>query len=130
MRISVIILLAILTLVSCNNKKESTASIEKTFCNPLNISYRFCLDEPSRREAADPTMVVYKDKYFLFASKSGGYWYSDDLLNWTFIETNEIPVEEYARLLSVKMIYFIFWLLQMRKVLCTRPVIHCGRNGK
>ncbi|MBP7507041.1 MAG: family 43 glycosylhydrolase [Prolixibacteraceae bacterium] len=96
MRISVIILLAILTLVSCNNKKESTASIEKTFCNPLNISYRFCLDEPSRREAADPTMVVYKDKYFLFASKSGGYWYSDDLLNWTFIETNEIPVEEYA----------------------------------
>lgn len=96
MRGSLIILLAIVTLVSCRDKKESVINTEKTFCNPLNISYRFCLDEPSRREAADPTMIVYKGKYFLFASKSGGYWYSDDLLKWNFIETNEIPVEEYA----------------------------------
>jgi hypothetical protein len=96
MRASLYILLAIVTLVSCRDKKESVINTEKTFCNPLNISYRFCLDEPSRREAADPTMVVYKGKYFLFASKSGGYWYSDDLLKWNFIETNEIPVEEYA----------------------------------
>ena len=34
--------------------------------------------------------------YYLFASKSGGYWYSDDLASWTFIRTNEIPTEEYA----------------------------------
>jgi len=73
------------------NKKDS-----ETFCNPVNISYRFCLDKPSRREAADPTIVWYKDRFFLFASKSGGYWHSQDLINWTFIKNNKIPVEDYA----------------------------------
>ncbi len=68
----------------------------KTFCNPVNLSYRFCLDEPSRREAADPSIVWFRDRYFLFASKSGGYWHSKDLTDWTFIETTEIPIEEYA----------------------------------
>ena len=54
-----------------------------TFCNPLNLDYRFQLDEPSRREAADPTMVVFDGQYWLFASKSGGYWHSRDLVQWT-----------------------------------------------
>jgi xylan 1,4-beta-xylosidase len=67
-----------------------------TYCNPLNLSYRFCTEEPSRREAADPSVVRFRDLYFLFVSKSGGYWYSSDLKEWKFIETNEIPVEEYA----------------------------------
>jgi hypothetical protein len=67
-----------------------------TYCNPVDISYRFCLDEPSRREAADPSVVWFKDRYYLFASKSGGYWHSKDLNGWSFVETNEIPVEEYA----------------------------------
>lgn len=68
----------------------------KTFCNPLNISYRFRPEEPSRREAADPTIVVFKDKYYLFASKSGGYWVSDDLIKWKFITNNDLPWESYA----------------------------------
>ncbi len=53
-------------------------------------------EEPSRREAADPSIVWFKDRYFLFASKSGGYFHSKDLASWTLIETNQIPVEEYA----------------------------------
>ena len=53
-----------------------TAFAQTTICNPVNLSYRFCLDAPSRREAADPTMVVFKGEYFLFASKSGGYFHS------------------------------------------------------
>ena len=67
-----------------------------TYCNPVDISYRFSLDTPSRREAADPTVVRYNDLYLLFASKSGGYWYSKDLADWKFIETSQIPTEEYA----------------------------------
>jgi xylan 1,4-beta-xylosidase len=54
------------------------------------------MEEPSRREAADPTAIWFKDRYYLFASKSGGYWHSKDLTSWTFIETSEIPIEEYA----------------------------------
>lgn len=66
------------------------------YCNPLNISYRFCLDQPSRREAADPTVILFKDNYYLFASKSGGYWYSSDLATWNFVTTPDLPLENYA----------------------------------
>lgn len=86
----------ILLLFSCKSGSAPRETEFQTFCNPLDLSYRFCLDEPSRREAADPTMVWFRDRYFLFASKSGGYWHSKDLLHWTFIETADIPVEEYA----------------------------------
>jgi xylan 1,4-beta-xylosidase len=68
----------------------------QVYCNPLNISYRFCLDQPSRREAADPTVILYKDNYYLFASKSGGYWYSADLATWNFVTTSDLPLENYA----------------------------------
>jgi len=94
-RISIILILSCF-LIGCQNKQISGNSNLTTFSNPINISYRFCLDEPSRREAADPTIVLFKDNYFLFASKSGGYWHSKDLNTWTFIETTEIPTEEYA----------------------------------
>jgi xylan 1,4-beta-xylosidase len=67
-----------------------------TYCNPVDLDYRFALDEPSRREAADPTLVVYHGEYWLFASKSGGYWHSTDLQSWKHIEGNGYPVEVYA----------------------------------
>jgi xylan 1,4-beta-xylosidase len=69
---------------------------QTTICNPMNLSYRFMLDTPSRREAADPTMVVYKGEYYLFASKSGGYFHSTDLVNWDLITTKDLPLEDYA----------------------------------
>lgn len=83
-------------LAGCSPAASPDKEAVETFCNPVNISYRFALDEPSRREAADPTVVWFRDRYYLFASKSGGYWHSEDLTEWTFIETNEIPTEEYA----------------------------------
>ena len=54
--------------------EDETAAVDnqtRTMCNPLNLGYRFRLEAPSRREAADPTMVVFERTYFLFASKSG-----------------------------------------------------------
>jgi hypothetical protein len=69
---------------------------QTTICNPLNLNYRFQLNNPSRREAADPAVVLFKGKYFLFASKSGGYWVSENLINWTFITTTDLPLEDYA----------------------------------
>ncbi|MBN2275833.1 MAG: family 43 glycosylhydrolase [Bacteroidales bacterium] len=92
----IIILVFTCCLTGCRINLVSMYENPETYCNPVNISYRFCLDEPSRREAADPTVISFKEQYFLFASKSGGYWYSGDLEQWTFIESDEIPVEEYA----------------------------------
>ncbi|MDP2193865.1 MAG: family 43 glycosylhydrolase, partial [Alphaproteobacteria bacterium] len=50
----------------------------------------------SYREAADPTMTMYKDKYILYASHSGGYWSSDDMLEWKHIPIKSLPIEDYA----------------------------------
>ncbi len=70
-----------------------------TICNPVNISYRFRLPEWTQtpcREAADPSVVFYKDEFLLFASKSGGYWHSPDLRSWQFVASRVLPVEDYA----------------------------------
>lgn len=77
-------------------KKDLVNTNPTTLCNPVNLSYRFCLDAPSRREAADPAMVVYKGEYYLFVSKSGGYFHSTDMMSWDLITTNDLPLEDYA----------------------------------
>lgn len=45
----------------------------------MNLNYRFMVDAVDAREAADPVMVLFKDDYYLFASRSGGYWWSNDI---------------------------------------------------
>lgn len=67
-----------------------------TFCNPLNLNYRFQKMSKLVREAADPVLLVYKNDYYLFASKSGGYWWSKDMTDWTLVEATELPLEAYA----------------------------------
>ena len=67
-----------------------------TFCNPIDIDYRFMVDTPSRREAADPVITLFNDEYYLFASKSGGYWHSADLRDWKLVVPEGFPLEDYA----------------------------------
>lgn len=78
-----------------------TAGAADYYCNPIDIPYRYSLEanspgSPSFREAADPTVVVYKGEYYLFASKCGAYYHSPDLVNWTEIRTDDLPMEGYA----------------------------------
>jgi hypothetical protein len=39
----------------------------------------------SYRSGADPAVVRFRDEYYMFVTRSLGYWHSTDLLNWTFI---------------------------------------------
>ena len=96
-----VLLILIVCLVSSNLLMPIEAKSQQTFCNPLNISYRFQLTKPSRRTAADPVIVLYKDTYYLFATASGGYWYSKDLLKWNFITTKDLPFEKDAPSVAV-----------------------------
>jgi len=90
-KISVIYLLI---LISCS---AGITQDTKTYCNPLDLNYRFQFtDSTSYREAADPSMIRYSDKYILFVSHSGGYWYSDDLLGWNYLPVKSLPIEDYA----------------------------------
>jgi len=72
-----------------------------TYCNPLDLPYRFQWETPSRREAADPTLVRFQGEYWLFASKSGGYWHSGDLSGWQFVKPTGLPLEDYAPTVEV-----------------------------
>ena len=83
----------------------------QTFCNPLDLPYRFQLDAPNRREAADPTLVRFNGEYWLFASKSGGYWHSSDMIHWQFVVPTGLPLEDYAPTVAIldgRMIFTAF----------------------
>lgn len=67
-----------------------------TFANPLDLDYRFMPMLPSRRQAADPLVVIHGDEYYLFASKSGGYWVSPDMREWKLVVPTGLPMEDYA----------------------------------
>lgn len=72
-----------------------------TYCNPLDLNYRYQhMKEGPRaagfREGADPTLVCFKDTYYLFVSMSAGFWYSDDLLHWDFHPDTELLIYDYA----------------------------------
>jgi xylan 1,4-beta-xylosidase len=78
-------------------QKSGKPSRFDTYSNPMDLAYRFQLSPVSRREAADPTMVFFDKQYWLFPSKSGGYWHSPDLLHWDFIAfKGGYPAESYA----------------------------------
>ena len=68
----------------------------QTYCNPLNLSYQYGSDPKTNPDLADPTIELYKDNYFLFASNAGGYWYSGDLLSWKFVTAENLPLENLA----------------------------------
>ena len=68
----------------------------RTFANPIDIDYRFMTSPPSRREAADPAIILFQGDYYLFASKSGGYWYSSDMIDWKFVKPEGLDIEAYA----------------------------------
>ena len=62
--------------------EPSPLSATKSFCNPLNLDYGW--SAKGFRHSADPVIVLFKDRYYLFATDDvPGYRVSDDLLTWT-----------------------------------------------
>lgn len=63
-----------------------------TYCNPLNVDYTYMIynadKDISYRSGADPAVVQFKGEYYMFVTRSNGYWHSSDLQNWDFITPN------------------------------------------
>ncbi|MEC7752520.1 MULTISPECIES: family 43 glycosylhydrolase [Roseivirga] len=62
----------------------------KTYCNPLDIDYTYMShyranNNVSYRSGADPAIVNFKGTYYMFVTRSHGYWASEDMSNWRFI---------------------------------------------
>ena len=77
----------------------------KYYCNPINVNYRYQFNADPRkhgelqicREAADPSMILFKGRYYIFASMTLGVWVSDDLVNWENHRLpEELPLYDYA----------------------------------
>lgn len=61
----------------------------QTYCNPLNVDYTYMVYDAHRglsyRSGADPAVVRFRNEYYMFVTRSLGYWHSTDMHNWTFI---------------------------------------------
>ena len=78
------------------------------YCNPLNLPYRYNFQKPNMpglgeaklsvyREAADPTLELFRGRYWLFPSMTRGFYVSDDMADWEYHELKApIPVFDYA----------------------------------
>lgn len=66
------------------------SGVRQTYCNPINIDYGYTpipnfSNWGRHRATADPVIVNYKGDYYLFSTNQWGYWWSNDMLNWKFI---------------------------------------------
>ncbi len=76
----------------------------KYFCNPVNINYRYQFNADPRmsrlqicREAADPSMICFQGRYYIFASMNLSVWVSEDLAHWESYRLPEnLPLYDYA----------------------------------
>ncbi len=80
------------------------------YCNPINVEYKyqFIRSNPAAvgpdgpplqisREAADPSLILFRGKYYIFASMTLSVWVSDDLVHWTVHPLpEELPLYDYA----------------------------------
>lgn len=86
-RISLIAGLLSLGLLT-NARAQDTQS--STYCNPINVDYTYMIYDAHRdisyRSGADPAVVSFRGEYYMFVTRSLGYWHSTDLMNWQFIQ--------------------------------------------
>ncbi len=61
-----------------------------TYCNPVNLDYTYPFHNShlgkSYRSGADPAVVEFRGEYYMFVTRSWGYWHSTDMHHWNFIE--------------------------------------------
>lgn len=65
-------------------------AIPETYINPLDLDYTYMVYNSSKnisyRSGADPAVIEFRGEYFMFVTRSFGYWHSKDLINWEFIK--------------------------------------------
>lgn len=73
----------------CSSNIRAQSPQMRTYCNPINIDYTYAIynstEDISYRSGADPAVVEFRNEYYMFVTRSMGYWHSTDLLHWNFI---------------------------------------------
>ena len=117
--------------------KESTMH----YCNPINVDYKYQFIRPNpvfagpdapaiqiSREAADPSMILFQGRYYIFASMTLSVWVSDDLVHWdSHPLPKELPLYDYAPDVTVVDDY-VYFCASRRGVICdfyrTRDILN------
>lgn len=85
-------LFSLISIIACMVSFSAIAQDARmrTYCNPLNVDYTYMIYNSdmdiSYRSGADPAVVEFRGEYYMFVTRSMGYWHSTDLQNWNFIE--------------------------------------------
>ncbi len=94
-----IVRFSLVCLVFAIGCKSNEYKQEQIYCNPLDLDYGWGAFDDVRgtfRTSADPVIVLFKDKYYLFATHDiGGYRVSNDLINWRNVFFNK-EIHPYA----------------------------------
>ncbi len=70
--------------------------------NPMNFEYKYQFTtffgkKAVTREGADPSMILFKGKYYLFFSMGAGFFVSEDLAHWKYYSLRGVtPIYDYA----------------------------------
>ncbi|MGZ8919551.1 MAG: family 43 glycosylhydrolase, partial [Limisphaerales bacterium] len=74
------------------------AATGETYCNPLDLDYKYNFEEQWRdisyRSGADPVLINHGGEYFLFSTIAGGYWHSKDLRTWRHVKPEGWPEKD------------------------------------
>ena len=77
------VLTAAILLILSASEAVSQSMRTSTYCNPLNIDYTYMIynahNDLSYRSGADPAVVEFRGEYYMFVTRSMGYWHSTDL---------------------------------------------------
>ena len=75
------------------DKKSEIKKGFETYINPLDIDYTYMVYNSSKnksyRSGADPAVIEFKGEYYMFVTRSFGYWHSTDLISWNFIKPQQ-----------------------------------------
>lgn len=96
-----------LTCISISNQMEAQ---QKTYCNPINIDYGYTpferfSSQGKHRATADPVIVNFQNKLFLFSTNQEGYWYSENMLDWKFIYRKFLRDDKYIHDLNAPAVW-------------------------
>jgi len=85
------ILIALSIIISQNGRSQEI--VPQTYCNPIDIDYTYMVYNSSRnisyRSGADPAVIEFRGEYYMFVTRSFGYWHSTDLVTWNFIKPKQ-----------------------------------------
>ncbi|WP_258097707.1 family 43 glycosylhydrolase [Marinoscillum pacificum] len=82
---------AVLIILLLSGSWLGFSQTQTTYCNPIDIDYTYMSHyraerDVSYRSGADPAVINFNGKYFMFVTRSHGYWMSEDMGTWKFIK--------------------------------------------